>query len=49
MAVALNGHDALQTLEAIGMLPVTPTFLVISRATHFSSAELKPIPSPNLP
>jgi len=37
-----NGHDALQTLEAIGMLPVTPTFLVMSRATHFSSAELKP-------
>ena len=30
-----NGHDALQSLEAIDMLPVTPTFL---RATHFSSA-----------
>ena len=27
-----NGHDALQSLEAIDMLPVTPTFLVTSRA-----------------
>ena len=37
-----NGHDALQSLEAIDMLPVTPTFLVTSRATHFCSVALKP-------
>ena len=37
-----NGHNALQSLEAIDMLPVTPTFLVMSRTTHFSSAALKP-------
>ena len=30
-----NGHDVLQSLEAIDMLPVTPTFLVTSRTTHF--------------
>ena len=37
-----NGHDALQSLEAIDMLPVTPTFLAMSRATHFCSVALKP-------
>ena len=37
-----NGHGALQTLEAIDMLPVTPTFLAMSRATHFNSVALKP-------
>jgi len=37
-----NGHDALQSLEAIDMSLVTPTFLVTSRATHFSIAALKP-------
>ena len=37
-----NGHDALQSLEAIDMLPVTPTFLAMSHVTHFSSVALKP-------
>ena len=29
-----NGHDALQSLEAIDMLPATPTFLVTSHVTR---------------
>ena len=36
-----NGHDALQSLEAIDMLPVTPTFIAMSHVTHFSSVALK--------
>jgi len=31
-----------QSLEAIHMLPVTPTFLVMSHVAHFSSVALKP-------
>jgi len=36
-----NWHDALQSLEAIDMLPATPTFLVTSHVTHLSSVALK--------
>ena len=32
-----NGHDALQSLEAINMLPVTPTFLAMSHVTYLSA------------
>ena len=44
-----NGHDALQSLEAIDMLPVTPTFLVTSRTTHFLQHCIVACPGPNLP
>ena len=43
-----NGHDALQSLEAINMLPAKPAFPVKSSATHFNSAALK-LTVPNLP
>ena len=37
-----NGHNALQSLEAIDMLTVTPTFLAMNHVTHFSTTALKP-------
>ena len=39
-----NRHSALQSLEAIKMLPVTPKFLVTSNVTHFSSMDACPGP-----